>query len=634
MYAFSTIMNYLAAMKATNLLFCTPKINDNMNCADRNARQFDQFSSERKMSSILRCEESLCSSSGSSSDAEDAVPAMTEMTSRDSSAKAQELQRAAIALAALECEPFARKRKTDEALADDVVGLYDLGTPVFKRSRRTASPAESRRNKLKPRSLFSAHELKNNVCEPAARYSPLLEVARYLEAKRAKLRRQPLGSVLRDLRCKVLGAGTYACVLGVEVQFGLEREPLWIAAKPVKSPLELGFDEFVDDRCDQLGLMMETHFVQTIGLHLLSLTDASSARCPNFVAAVAFEQSDAALSVEMREGIAHSKLSSMPCMHSAIYGELCDRGAVVRLAAGTDRLSANCDAVLTDPRKCFSLVAQTLLAIASMARCGISHNDVNLANIMERAVPEQAVLRYELPADFVVQPTSRGSCRQGDMEFARNELCLRTAGSLFCVGDFGMASATDWEDQDPRTNPDFEWACETLCDYYYEHVPDQVERTLVPKDMLLVTADEKANWRHPLLFSALRRHERDVASFLSHVVVMLRDLHAVYTFSKATLKYVRAALRQLALQRPDTGEKMMSFVHSVLRPSFLQKFFPADFIQSQLFETNQRHTGELHVYKLPTREQGQKAHVDLCQRLSSKVPTIHSWTILDNKIQS
>lgn len=516
---------------------------------------------------------------------------------------------------------FVKKRKRDCDESEAPIAKQVLRrsvTPSPRKACRTSAAATP-----PPLLLEASADAADSVCDPETRFSPLAKTLDALLAQRGIYRRASFADLLIMCKTKTLGAGTYSVVFALQHSSGE-----WLAVKPVASHDALSMEEFCDDAGDRRLLAMESHVSACITHHLLCFDAPSAARCPNFVAALAFDLSNAVLG-QTESGVSRKMRS--PTMHITMYGELCELGAVEKREKPrqVSLLAKSTLDILASRERCFSLIAQTLLAIAAMARCGISHNDLNLSNVMERETPADAVLCYRFPQDFQRRPMGNVSYNsvEGAMEFYDDTLCLRTHGSLFCIGDFGLASCQSWLEQDPRL-AGFEISRANLGDYYYGHLPTPAIRELVPKDMLLVSCDEKVSWQHPLLFKALLPFERDVSSALSHIVSLLHEAHGRREFSRTSDKFAMAVLRELAQQRPDNGTKMMAFVHSVLRPSFVSRFYSDDVVQ-RLYETNRYRTRDLHRYALPTQKQGDQAEASLRCRLGDLVPVYHSWTPME-----
>lgn len=576
----------------------------------------------------IRCEESALSpvprlageTSCPSSVSYDEVKSTAIRKSAEEQKKAESILAKRLFESAMEKLGYAGEKKdTKKDFEEEIkfAALYDGPVQIFKRVRRRDAKDNDenlQRGAIDPRidlsdPLVRAAKAKTFVCA--------LEARRLASGKSATF-----AACFDKVPCRVLGAGTYSEVIAAEPDWARVGSNCWsrVAIKATRALSNDTTAEYVKDTSERLQLALESRIMDALSRHILGIGDPSRARCPNFLAQVAFEQNNTA--VKRSEATAQGIFCTVrrcKAVHMTMLGEVCDEGSLLDVAvAPSTKRDANVLHPLRSRRGFFSAVAQVLLGIATHGRCGISHNDLNLSNIFVHSLPFDSVITYELPSDA-------SELRQ---EFPGGKIHLRAAGRLHCIADYGLASVEEWADEDPRISG--YWDSQgSLFDFYYGDGTDVTKRTLLPVDMLMVHEERTNDWQHPLVFTAVKNYERDVASFVSHMVVALRAEEDLTISVRANKRYALAILRQLEVQRPRQRHEILRFVHSVLRPSFVARHYTKDFLP-ELYEQNEYRMRDQHCYKLPTLAEGAAIQKELCANLSDVMPPHCYWTCMDD----
>ena len=474
--------------------------------------------------------------------------------------------------------------------------------------------------------IEDAPEAAANSCDPHSRFEPLVRTSKELVMHCELLSRSTAYSqTLTKMPSSPLGSGTYAAVFKTAPTFIEHAAPF--AVKCVRSHERLSFQQFVEDREDQLTLSLEQNMSEFFTRFVLQPHNPAASICPNFVASMLFEQNNKRLSL-----VGDRCYLRYDCIVNSItFSELCDRGMVLRVSPDLKTPHQILEKIICDPVQLVSFIAQVLMGIVTATHCGVIHNDLNLQNIFEKTVPLDSVLCYQLPTEDLKKN-----------EFPGGIIPLRTLGSLFCIGDLGLAHCRSWSKYDPRI-----MAAGSLHEYYHavvseddeeeqsqtatKHDPDKkkpVIRKVVPANMLMLAEEDNNMWQYPLLYAGVGDFERDTASFLSHVVALLRiaKKHRV----ASCRSYLMATLRQLELQRPANATEFLHFVHSVLKPSFVTRTLGKQVVD-KLYQFDQKATKHLHRYCLPSAAQGAELEEQLFVMLERQIEIPSFWNALESE---
>lgn len=244
----------------------------------------------------------------------------------------------------------------------------------------------------------------------------------------------------------------------------------------------------------------------------------------------------------------------------------------------------------------FSLLIQVLMALATMSRYGISHNDLVSRNILVSDC--KGTICYEYPRDLTIPET---------IEENRSSFMLKTHGSLAMIADFGLASQTEWLephdgdkpllDCDPRI-ANWDLSSGTLNAYYYAHTPNKL-RAIIPAGMVLESCEQEVSFRHPLRYTRLKPHERDVASLFTEVVTVTRDA-PVTKATRSISRFALGVLKTLEQSRPSHSDEFITYISEVTNPKYV-----ANFIQpKEIFEFDSK-LPQQRFYELPTKVEAQ-----------------------------
>lgn len=210
------------------------------------------------------------------------------------------------------------------------------------------------------------------------------------------------------------------------------------------------------------------------------ITNHIEPMCPHFVSLFAFSIGPIGLSKEARPTRRYNADAS-----TCIVMSRCEEDIKTTL----DRLTEekNVPAIL-------SLIAQTFVAIATLASIGVSHNDLFLNNILVKTEGVPDIICYN--------HSSRTS-----------GVNLRTHGNLVQICDFGISSHEDWLNDrvaplfcDPRSQDS------SLAEYYKSETLPVIHAD-IDSFILLLNHDQKIC--HPIQFARLNGIQRDLGAFIS-----------------------------------------------------------------------------------------------------------------------
>jgi len=435
-----------------------------------------------------------------------------------------------------------------------------------------------------------------------------------------------LATVCNNQRATLLGRGASGKVYGFDYgghRFALKTVLAGVALDAVKpSEAKLLVSEA------RIGAFLTRAFV-------------ASARCPNFVALLAYETSEFVSTSSKGVLRPHELRADHACVQ---LSEVFTAGTAVCLKkAHPDPPGVRTEETspLADERTAFSLIAQTLVAIYCMSVCGVVHNDLDMRNVLAHRTAQRTLL-YELPlseeqrADAVTGRVTRPT-----------QLRVRTHGLLFGVCDFGVASHTLWEASsgDPRIaqTADANGQNGSLYQWYFGGGDDDGDddgddadaakptrdREFVPRNaegaaVLLMVAPDGTPVE-ALRYEA-NNFERDVAYFLSHV--HHRAEHVNEPASRRVAAFALAVLREFDLTgRLSSAEQILVVLRRVLTREFAEQHFgaatAADFFAPTLDDHDD--AAAPHVYRLPSEAEGWLMRAELCEQLDRE-PSLQELT--------
>lgn len=339
--------------------------------------------------------------------------------------------------------------------------------------------------------------------------------------------------------------------------------------------------DFVSSQSELKLLAMEGRIGLFVALHLLGVTCPNAARCPNFVCAYAYELTSFAPVVNEHGKIGQKFLTDS---YAAIVAqELFNLGTPDCLKFSDVNASRVDISVFESEHLSFSMLAQILIALSTIAMIGVTHNDLSTSNIFARSIRSDQSLAY----DFPFGTTGIGS-----------SVVIRTGGVLFSIGDFGTASCAAWETSGDKRfqSQNLEYGRHaTLGEFYFGD-----ERQRVARNANMTCTDASGKMCHPLCID-LDTLERDVSYFLTKVIAST-ELDEYAQKSLRTRAYAKACLREYNLcGRLRNRYDLMTITERVLQRDFVAKHYDDDAV-GQFFCSVA--APSQHVYKLPNEQDG------------------------------
>jgi len=350
-------------------------------------------------------------------------------------------------------------------------------------------------------------------------------------------------------------------------------------------------------------LAAEARINEYLTRRLLGVHKPWLARCPHFVAAYAYELTPVVPACVRGKMQSRTLTEQYACVMAT---ECVDMGTAERVLFSVLDPALVDASPLASECTAFSLIAQTLIAICAMAACGVSHNDLYLANVFATST-EMPVLVYEFP----------GACIA-----TRPRVYLRTFHVLYLVGDFGVASHELWEtDGDVRfsetsgaddsgEDDDAKTRAGSLHRFYYTSADVVAERRNG-----LLTVDAKEKQVHALLYD-LSRYERDVAYFLSNVVTTAQTLGES---ARRVVSFARVLLDEFDVPgRLKDAAQLVDITQRVLSRDFVAGHFGTRTAAAFFFNADEV-DAFTHVYALPSRNEALLMRADVHALLNKPV---------------